>query len=142
MTIYKIKDEGLFMNKKILIIDDSAGILLGYRKFLSHFNVHVDISSTKQEALKLLDDNSYRIIITDLKLDKSRENKDGLEIASYTKNNFPETGIILITSYGNSELKEKAKENGVDVYLEKPITGNEMIKAINDLGCSLKKRRK
>jgi CheY-like chemotaxis protein len=113
---------GVVPGKRVLIVDDEAAILFGFKKILQRGGVEVDTAETVEEALNLLQTKDYQFVITDLKLSGSSAD-NGFDIIRFAKGKRPETKIILITGYGTPEIMEKALSLGAAYYYEKPVSG-------------------
>ncbi len=121
------------LGRRVLIVDDEAVILFGFKKVLQGNGVEVDTAETLQEAVDLLETRDYRCVITDLKLSGS-SNDDGFEIMQRVKGRKPETKIIMITGYGSPEVMEKALSEGASYYYEKPVSATILRDALKRLG--------
>ena len=106
--------------KRILVVDDEPGFLLAIKRILQGPEVLVDTAETKEDALTLLADLTYHVVITDVMLTTILE-EEGLEILQYIKEHAPDTKVIIITGYGNSDVIKKACTMGVDLFFEKPL---------------------
>ncbi|MCP4215303.1 MAG: response regulator [bacterium] len=117
--------------KRLLIVDDDKTVLYAYKRLFQFAGVKVDTARSLKNAFSLMEKNDYRAMVTDLRLTENRN--EGLEILQNMKNINPETKLILITAFGNYEVKEKAKEIGVDYYFEKPVPIDDLIKVLKSL---------
>lgn len=121
------------MSKHVLIIDDESATLRAYKKLLETPNVHIDTAETIEEAAKSLASGHYEVVISDLRL-TGTSNYEGFTILKYVKQSKLKTKVILVTAYGNSEIREKALNLGVSFYLEKPVLADDLRRAISSLG--------
>ena len=55
---------------------------------------------------------------------------EGLAILRFIKEHNSETKVILITAYGNSDIRELAIGIGASCYLEKPVLADDLRAAI------------
>lgn len=74
------------------------------------------------EALALLKDNTYDLVITDIKM----PHMDGLELAGYVHSNCPDTDIIILTGYSEFDYARSAVRAGAADYLLKPLQDVEL----------------
>jgi len=121
------------MTKRVLIVDDEVAILLALKKLLQSPEVEIDTVVTLQGAKNLLQQQDYDVVITDLRLTGVLD-EEGLEILRYIKEHHPHTKVILVTGYGNSELKKRAYAMGADYYFEKPVSTDVLKDALKKLG--------
>ena len=119
--------------KRVLIVDDEAAILLALKKLLQSPEIEIDTVITLRDAKSLLEEHDYEVVITDLRLTGVLD-EEGLEILQYIKEHKPDTKVILVTGYGNSELKKRAYALGADYYFEKPVSTEILRDALKKLG--------
>ena len=81
------------------------------------------------EALALLRENRYDLVITDIKM----PGMDGLELANYVHANQPDTDIIILTGYGEFDYARVAVRVHAADYLLKPLQDVELHNALNRL---------
>lgn len=84
-------------------------------------------ASNGEDAKKFFDTYSIDILITDIRMPFM----DGLELASYVKNNYPDTHIIIISGHSDFEYAQQAIQLGVTEYLVKPVTSQELLDILN-----------
>ncbi len=103
------------MKASILIVDDEENL----RKLLSRVieleGYSVTQAPTIKDAIKLLGNNSYQVVVSDVKLPDG----NGVDLAAKIKNEFPGTEIIVLTAFGTIEDGVKAIKNGAFDYLTK-----------------------
>jgi hypothetical protein len=113
---------------KVLIIEDSLGIANALGRALSLVDdgdYAVSTCPSGESALDLLQENSYDLLITDLRL----PGMDGLDILEWTRENHPQTHSILITAYGSPQVEARARQLA-NAYLPKPFRLNDLIKLV------------
>lgn len=109
------------MDKRVLVIDDEAPILMALKKLLSFPNVMVDVADSMDQAQRLMEANDYHIVVTDLRL-SGTEAEEGFDIIEAAKARNSNTRTILITAYDSSEVKARAQRLGVSYLFEKPLS--------------------
>jgi len=107
-------------SKRLLIVDDESIFLRALKKILHTPDVEVDTAETLGDARVLLRRHVYDVVLADLRL-AGTEGQEGLDIVRTVKQNRPATKVILMTAYGDNEVRLKASFLGADLYLEKPI---------------------
>lgn len=104
----------------ILIVDDEQFILVGLGDYFRSLGYTVDCAQDFEQAMRLLQDISYDLVISDIRL--TRYGGEGLRMVEHVRNNSPGTATILLTGAARSaELEAEAKTSGVDLVLEKPF---------------------
>lgn len=115
------------MKNKILIIDDEINIGLLLTKFLIKNRFEVFTTTTGASALEILEREKFDLILCDYRLDDT----DGKEILIYTKENYPSTGVIIITGYSDIKLAVELIKLGACDYIVKPLYPDEILNTIN-----------
>ena len=106
--------------KRILIVDDEVAFLLAIKKILQGPDLFVDTAETIEDALALLREQQYSVVIADVMLTMVLR-EEGLEILQYVKEHAPETKVIILTGYGKPSIMKKASSLGADLFFEKPV---------------------
>lgn len=105
--------------KTILVVDDEEDLTWGISRSLSNtkFNLTVHTASSGDEAVTLLSEQAFDLVISDFRM----PGKNGLDLILYVRQRHPETRIILMTAYGSQDILRKAEERGSFFYIEKPF---------------------
>ncbi len=109
--------------KRLLVVDDEEIVRYSLKNILTTNGFEVDDAPSAEDALKLLYEKSYHLVLTDLVL----EGMGGLDLLENVKVISPRTLIIVITGYGSLKTAVKALRLGVYDYLLKPCDENELI---------------
>jgi CheY-like chemotaxis protein len=91
--------------------------------YLESFGYSVTETGDGEEAIKLIQDIKYDVVITDLQLECM---VSGLDILSHHRRVCPEGKGILMTAFGSDEAKEQAVLLDA-IYLEKPIQLSQLV---------------
>ncbi|MCI8320508.1 MAG: response regulator transcription factor [Dorea sp.] len=116
------------MSKRVLVVDDEKLIVKGIRFSLEQDGMEVDAAYDGEEALKLIRENTYDIILLDIMLPKY----DGFEVCQQIRE-FSDVPVIMLTAKGDDMDKILGLEYGADDYITKPFNILEVkarIKAI------------
>lgn len=136
MTITLTEPPQTCDQKKVLIVDDEVAILFAYQKLIEREGFGVDVCENVETALAHINDHVYCAVIADMRL-AGTENTDGLKILHAIRGNQPETKVILVTGYGNAEIKQMAYALGATHYFEKPVRPSVILDALKSLMGSL-----
>ncbi|MBT4482236.1 MAG: PAS domain S-box protein [Candidatus Latescibacteria bacterium] len=101
----------------ILVIDDEENICEMLYEFLTDQGHKVRTETNSVEALELLKNNTYKIVITDLNM----PGITGWDISLDIKEKSPDTIIIILTGCGEEIDELNKKEKVVDFVLTKPL---------------------
>jgi two-component system nitrogen regulation response regulator NtrX len=104
----------------VLIVDDEAEIREALESILREEDYLVTTASTAAEALELLRDAAYDVVLLDIWL-PDRDGLDALtEIRQMESGNVPE--VIIISGHGTIEAAVRATKLGAYDFLEKPLS--------------------
>ena len=116
------------MANKVLVVDDEKLIVKGIRFSLEQDGMEVACAYDGEEALNMVKENDYDIILLDLMLPKM----NGLEVCQQIRE-FSNVPIIMLTAKGEDMDKIMGLEYGADDYVTKSFNILEVkarIKAI------------
>jgi len=116
------------MAKKVLVVDDEKLIVKGIRFSLEQEGMQVDCAYDGQEALDMIKENVYDVILLDVMLPKF----NGYEVCQQVRE-FSDVPIIMVTAKDDDMDKILGLEYGADDYITKPFNILEVkarIKAI------------
>lgn len=116
------------MKQQILAIDDEPDLLRLLQRIINEKTPYsIYVTNNSLEVPKLLDENEYDVIITDLKM----PGIDGIDILKYIKENNRMEQVIMITAFGTLESAIEAMALGVFDYITKPFKKEQIIFAID-----------
>ena len=107
-------------NIKILVVDDEPNSTRLLKKVLTKKGYDVQESNDSLEAKKLIESNSYHIIISDLQMPKLT----GLDLLKIKPK---ESVFIMITGYGSISSAVISMKNGAYDYVNKPFNMEEFV---------------
>jgi two-component system response regulator HydG len=132
-----IKDNNNKYSATILAVDDSPDTLELIRRNLELGGNKVFTAGSVQQALDIIESVEPDIVITDWKMPIN----DGMDLVKYIHSQYPGPGILMITGYASIESAIQAVKSGVDEYLPKPFTAEELAQAVDKLISKVKKRK-
>jgi two-component system nitrogen regulation response regulator NtrX len=112
----------------VLIVDDEPSILQSLSGLLSDEGFDVLTASNGYEALKLIDRESPDLVLLDIWM----PGIDGIETLQEIKKDNPFIQVIIITGHGTIETAVKATKSGAFDFIEKPLSIDKVIVAINN----------
>ena len=113
--------------KKILIVDDEENAREGLAKILKKSGYFTATAENGEEALKILGDNKYDLVISDIKMPRM----DGMQLLKRMRKIVPDIAIIMVTAYGEVESYLEAMSYGAFEYLNKPLKIDELKKVVS-----------
>jgi DNA-binding NarL/FixJ family response regulator len=120
------------MALKILLVDDHEVVRMGLKSLLSHnsqFQVVAEAGNASQ-ALEQVARNSPDVVVMDIRL----PGKSGIEATREITSKFPNTKVIVLTSYAQDELLFDAIAAGASGYVLKQIGSGELVRALETIG--------
>jgi DNA-binding NarL/FixJ family response regulator len=113
---------------QILLVDDHTLVRAGLRALINSFpNVErVQEAGDGDEALKILETQTFDIILTDIQMPKL----NGLEIVARLHEQKSKTRVIVLSMFANEEYVLRALKHGAAGYLLKDAPPEELEQAI------------
>jgi DNA-binding NarL/FixJ family response regulator len=117
----------------ILIVDDHQVVRLGLQTLLNvkpDFEV-VGQAATADEAIVAVEQLRPQVVLMDIRL----PGRSGIEACREVKSRWPETHVIMLTSYADDELVLEAINAGADGYMLKKVRDSELVENIRAVVC-------
>ncbi|MCF8070700.1 MAG: response regulator [Desulfobacterales bacterium] len=102
----------------VLWVDDEEMIRVVGKKQLEQLQHRVDVAASGEEALNLLKNNKYDLMVTDIGM----PNISGWQLAEKIKGNFPDMKVAVVTGWGSDISNEEKEKYGVGYVLGKPVS--------------------
>lgn len=112
---------------KILIIDDERSIRRTLRDILEYEKYEVDDAEDGIQALEKLKENSFDLILCDIKMPKM----DGMEVLEKA-NQLSDAPIVMISGHGTIETAVDALKSGAYDYIAKPLDLNRLLVTVRN----------
>ena len=111
----------------VLIVDDEEDFLETIIKRLNKRQVDASGARSGEEALELLKEKTFDVVILDIKMPGGM---DGIEALREIKKVQPLAEVILLTGHASVETSIEGMRLGAFDYLLKPIKLDELLKKI------------
>ncbi len=112
--------------KKLLVIDDEPAIREGVRRILESESFKVETFASGHAALERIKQESFDLVITDLKM----PGISGMDVLKEIKEIQPDLPVIFITGYSSVDSAVEVMKLGAVDYIAKPFTPEEMLNTI------------
>ena len=116
---------------KILVVEDSPTM----RQLISFAlrrlkNIRIIEASDGVDGLKKLSSDTYNLVITDINMPVM----DGLKLVSLIRKDdvHGKIPIIIITTEGGQEDKERAMALGANAYITKPVSAPQILSVVQE----------
>jgi two-component system response regulator DevR len=121
------------MSLRILLVDDHEVVRVGVRALIERqpgMEV-VGEAATVREAVSQAEQLAPDVVVLDIRLPGG----NGLEACRQIKALRPDTRIIVLTSYPDDKVLFDAITSGADGYVLKQIGSDDLIRALERVGC-------
>ena len=117
--------------KKILVLDDDSVVLESCKRVLEAEGFRVFLVSNVKEAVELLEDGFFDLMIMDVKMPEH----DGMYLLKKIKEKWPmdispELPVVVMSGYPTPDTISESLARGARDFLEKPFTPDELISSI------------
>lgn len=114
--------------KLILLVDDSLSGRIAQREMLERMGYTVAVASSGMQALTKLSERKFDIIVTDVNMPRM----DGYEFTQKVRSmgSARRIPIVMVTSDVRNADRQKAFEVGIDDFLAKPFSEDDLRAAI------------
>jgi DNA-binding NtrC family response regulator len=113
----------------ILVVDDEERQREIYRDILVDEGYAAETAPSGEAALRLLAQNRFDLVLTDLNL----TGMTGIQLLGEIVAKDPTVAVILITGYPSIESAVQATRKGVYQYLEKPVDRDKLLEVVGEL---------
>ena len=111
----------------VLVIDDEESVATTIEAILRMDGHQVTSVTTGADAVRLLNEKKFDVVLTDLRL----ADMDGIEVLREVQRTSPETASIMLTGYASLESAVAALRSGAYDYLMKPSDVDELRATVN-----------
>lgn len=108
--------------KPILIVDDEKNIRLTLSQALEALDIEIHAAVNGEEALGMLAESSYSLILLDLKM----PGMDGMDVLRKVREEHPDIKVIIITAHGSIDAATEAMKLGAADFVQKPFAPKEI----------------
>jgi DNA-binding NarL/FixJ family response regulator len=122
--------EGQLVEKvKVLLVDDHEVVRYGLSLLLNQYDYLEVVGEAQnlEESLKLIEKQKPQIVIMDVRL----RNSSGIKSCSEIMRLYPDTSVIMLTSFGDDEIVLESIRSGAKGFVLKDAGNDELIKAID-----------
>lgn len=113
-------------NESVLIVDDEEVIRDVCAQILEAEGCRVMTAATASEALRLVDENSFDAVVTDIMM----PDMSGLELLQAITVRDGAMGTVVITGLGTAEMAGRSESLGAGQFVVKPFTPDELSEAV------------
>jgi two-component system response regulator PilR (NtrC family) len=107
---------------RILVADDELSMREFLEVLLSKEGYRVSLAKNGSQAIKLIQNNTYDLVLTDIRLGDIT----GLDVLKEAKKQDPDTVVIMISAYSTTEIAVAAMNEGAYDFVPKPFDNMEL----------------
>lgn len=113
---------------RVVVIDDHEIVRAGLLALLGRDgDVHlVGSAATGEEGIELIAEMKPEVAVVDYALPRM----SGVEVCEEVVRRFPETAVVILTTYLNDEIILRSVEAGAQAYVYKDVEATELKRAI------------
>jgi len=116
------------MTGKILIVDDEKDMLILLKRIITEATDHVvTTESDPFKALDIFNNETFNMVITDLKMPKL----NGIQLLKEVKKKNPKVSVLVLTAYATIETAVEAIQSGAFDYISKPFRRERILLTID-----------
>ena len=118
--------------QRVLLVDDHEVVRLGLKALLERhpqFDV-IGEASNAREALEMVGNYHPDVVVMDIRLPGT----SGIEACEEITNRYPDTRVMMLTSYAEDEMLFSAIRAGASGYMLKQIGGEDLVRALEAVG--------
>jgi DNA-binding NtrC family response regulator len=117
------------MKKKVLIVDDEAGIVQEIKEFLEEEGYEAYTADSAKAGIQQIESLQPDVAMIDVKLPDA----SGTDVLRACKEKSPRTKTIMVTGYVDQHVMDEAEKIGRDTFLQKPFDLVRIIEEIEKL---------
>lgn len=107
---------------EILVVDDDPQMREDIAEMLSKEGYNLTTVGSGEEALKMIQEKDFDVVLTDLMM----PGISGMDVLREIKKIKPRTRVIIITAFATIESAVEAMKMGASDYISKPFKINEV----------------
>jgi two-component system response regulator HydG len=107
---------------RVLVVDDDEPHAQAVAESLERVGYECSIAASGREALKMIEEHDYDIVLSDLIMD----GVGGMEVLAKAKSELPDAEVVILTGHHTIKSAVAAMQAGAATYLTKPLDINEL----------------
>ena len=116
--------------KTVLLVDDEKALMDSLKAGLRVFfpDIQFEAALNGSEALKIMQSRQIDLVVTDIRM----PGMDGYELLSMIRFASTDVPVIAMSAFESPEMKDTLRDLGVLCFLEKPLSLQELVGAIQE----------
>jgi len=116
--------------KTVLLVNDEKALMDSLKAGLRVFfpDIQFEAALNGSEALKIMQSRQIDLVVTDIRM----PGMDGYELLSMIRFASTDVPVIAMSAFESPEMKDTLSDLGVLCFLEKPLSLQELVGAIQE----------
>ena len=111
---------------RVLVVDDELFVGDLMQEYLTLSGYSVTAVSSGEDALAIFPELKPQVVILDIRM----PGMSGMDVLKTIKQDKPETGVIMLSAYGDPDTIVEALGAGADHYLQKPVNLKHLVETL------------
>jgi len=111
---------------RVLIVDDDSSVRDVIAVLLSEEGYHCASAPDAEKALEIAKELPFQLVVSDVKM----PGKDGFWLLDRLRRERPDTAVVMLTAFGDTEAAVECLRRGASDYLLKPPKVTDLIRSI------------
>ena len=112
--------------RRVLVVDDDAAMRDMVVSMLQESGIHARSAASADEAVEVARKGRFDVILSDVRM----PGKDAFDLLRELEKHQPDTPVILMTAFGDSDDLSRALRAGAFDYLMKPFSRQALLAAL------------
>lgn len=119
------------MKKRVAIVEDEPHIVESLRFILSKAGHEIIVADNGDAAIDLVKNESPDVMVLDIMLPE----KNGFEVLKWirSQDGYRSLPVLMLTAKGQDKDRNTATSLGVDAFIAKPFSNDEVVDCVNRL---------
>jgi len=122
------EDVNALEGKKILLVEDNPINVMVAKKFLSRWNIEVEVAENGQESLDKITEDNYDLVLMDLQMPIM----DGYDASREIRKMNVHIPILALTASVMLDVGDKVYKSGMNDFITKPFDPNDLYTKIRN----------
>lgn len=113
----------------VLVVDDERNFLALLNWFLSRKGYEVRGALNGEEALRLVEQNTFDVALLDIRMGPV----DGISLLDELRQRLPQLKVIMMTAYPTAQAIKQSYSKGASAFFTKPVNLDDLLRTIQNL---------
>ncbi len=125
-----LKQKGIKGVERILIVEDNLFNVKVVKRILKFWDMEIDIANDGYEALEMVKEKDYNIVLMDLQMPRMDGYQATETIRSWHEKKYQSLPIIALSASALADFRQRAFDVGMNDFLTKPFKPKDLYQTI------------